>query len=59
MFANAAPSQQFAIRTTIRNHHTMKRDDIIKQVATAVGDRHKVDLKNYDLLILVDIYRVS
>ena len=36
----------------------MKRDDVIKQVATAVGPRHSVDLKNYDLLILVDIYRV-
>lgn len=36
----------------------MKRDDVIKQVATAVGSQHKVDLKNYDLLILVDIYRV-
>ena len=28
-------------------------------VASAVGDEHKVDLKNYDLLILVDVYRVS
>lgn len=28
-------------------------------VADAVGDRHSVDLKNYNLLILVDIYRVS
>lgn len=37
----------------------MKRDEVIKQVATAVGDRHTVDLKNYDLLVLVDIYRVS
>ena len=37
----------------------MNRDDVIKQVADAVGSRHKVDLTNYDLLILVDIYRVS
>jgi tRNA acetyltransferase TAN1 len=37
----------------------MKRDDVIKQVATAVGDKHRVDLKNYDLLILVEIYQVS
>ena len=36
----------------------MKRDDVIKQVADAVGPRHKVDLTNYELLILVDIYRV-
>lgn len=37
----------------------MKRDDVIKQVATVVGDKHRVDLKNYDLLILVEIYQVS
>ena len=37
----------------------MKRDDVIKQVATVVGHRHQVDLKNYELLILVEIYQVS
>jgi tRNA acetyltransferase TAN1 len=50
--------QQFAIRTTIRNHHTLTRDGVIKQVANAVGDQHLVDLTAYDLLILVDIYKV-
>ncbi|KAL8931720.1 MAG: hypothetical protein Q9211_006773 [Gyalolechia sp. 1 TL-2023] len=48
---------KFAIRPTIRNHHTMKRDDIIKQVAEKVGKPHTVDLKHYDRLILVDVYR--
>ena len=37
----------------------MKRDDVIKQVANAVGTLHSVNLKDYDLLILVDIYRVG
>ena len=50
---------KFAIRPTRRNHNVMKRDDIIKQVARAVGRDHKVDLKAYDRLILVDVYRVS
>ena len=36
----------------------MKRDDVIKLVADLVGKRHSVDLKNYDHLILVDVYRV-
>lgn len=36
----------------------MKRDDVIEQVADIVGKKHSVDLKNYDLLILVEIYRV-
>ncbi|KAL8999622.1 MAG: hypothetical protein Q9169_001582 [Polycauliona sp. 2 TL-2023] len=50
-------AQKFAIRPTIRNNHAMKRDDVIKRVADLVGEPHKVDLKNYDQLILVDIYR--
>ncbi|KAL8869712.1 MAG: hypothetical protein Q9174_004063 [Haloplaca sp. 1 TL-2023] len=52
------PVHKFAIRTSIRNNHAMKRDDIIKRVADIVGERHTVDLKNYDKLILVEVYRV-
>jgi hypothetical protein len=37
----------------------MSRDDIIKKVADIVGPKHKVDLKNYDVLILVDIFKVG
>lgn len=36
----------------------MKRDDVIRQVAAAVGEQHSVDLEHYDRLILVEIYRV-
>lgn len=36
----------------------MTRDMIIKQVADAVGSPHSVDLKKYDLLVLVEIYQV-
>ena len=50
---------KFAIRPTRRNHNVMKREDIIKQIASAVGRDHKVDLKGYDRLILVDVYKVG
>lgn len=49
---------QFAIRPNIRNHSTLNRDVVIKQVASIVGADHQVDLKAYDLLILVEIYKV-
>lgn len=52
-------SLQFAIRPTIRNHHSLTRDGVIKQLAEVVGPAHKVDLKHYDLLVIVEIYRVS
>lgn len=50
---------KFAIRPTIRHNSDWNRDSVIKLVAKAVGPGHQVDLKNYDLLILVDIMRVS
>ena len=49
---------QFAIRTTIRNHAVLTRDIVIKLVADAVGSPHTVDLSNYELLILVEVYKV-
>lgn len=50
--------RQFAIRPTLRNHTTLSRNTIIKQVAAAVGPGHKVDLNNYELLITVEVYQV-
>ena len=43
----------------MRNHNTLKRDAIIKTIAGLVGQPHRVDLKNYDLLITVEIYKVG
>ncbi|KAK7202890.1 hypothetical protein BZA70DRAFT_284238 [Myxozyma melibiosi] len=48
---------KFAIRPTSRNHTTLDRDQIIKIVASAVGNQHKVDLTNYDKLILVEAFK--
>lgn len=50
---------QFAIRPSLRNNgKNITRDTIIKDVARLVGPGHSVDLKNYDLLILVEVYQV-
>jgi tRNA acetyltransferase TAN1 len=57
VFANALP--QYAIRPTIRHHSTLKRDMVINQVAALINnERHKVDLKKPDKVILIDIFRV-
>ncbi|KIW75274.1 hypothetical protein Z517_12048 [Fonsecaea pedrosoi CBS 271.37] len=52
---------KFAIRPTIRNNNKIGRDDVIRAVAdkiTALGQgKHSVDLKGYDKLVLVDVYR--
>lgn len=50
---------QFAIRPTLRNHNILSRDSVIKQVASIVGLGHQVDLKNYELLVVVEVYQVS
>jgi tRNA acetyltransferase TAN1 len=52
---------KFAIRPTIRNNNQINRDEVIRIVADEItdlgGGRHKVDLKGYDKLVLVDVYR--
>lgn len=53
---------QFAIRPSVRNNDQLNRDKVIKVVADAVGamnPANSVDLKNYDKLILVEVFRVS
>jgi tRNA acetyltransferase TAN1 len=47
--------KKFAIRPAVRNNNTFNRDVIIQTVAAAVGSEHKVDLKNPDYTILVEI----
>ena len=50
--------KKFAIRPTVRDHTKgLTRDCIIKTVADLVGKRHRVDLKNYDFLVLVEVYK--
>ncbi|TGO29569.1 hypothetical protein BPAE_0013g00200 [Botrytis paeoniae] len=47
----------YAIRPTIRNHSTLKRDAVIKQVASLVDDNHKVNLTKPDKVIIIEIYQ--
>ena len=37
----------------------LTRDGIIKQVASLVGPGHEVNLKDYDLLVVVEVFKVS
>ncbi|KAJ2892159.1 thump domain containing protein [Zalerion maritima] len=47
----------FAIRPSFRNHNTLKRIDLIQQIASLInGQKHKVDLSSPDKVILVDVY---
>ena len=52
---------QFAIRPTVRDNNDLDRDGVIKLVASSImkDEQHTVNLKNYDALVLVDVYRVS
>ena len=49
---------QYAIRPTVRNHNTLKRDAVIKQTASMIADRHRVDLTKPDKVVIVEIYQV-
>ncbi|KAI9643435.1 hypothetical protein NHQ30_008054 [Ciborinia camelliae] len=52
-----AAAYSYAIRPTIRNHSTLKRDIVIKQVASLVDDSHKVNLTKPDKVIIIEIYQ--
>lgn len=49
----------FAIKVSSRNFNTIDKMDIIKKIAECVGrdHGHKVDLKNYNKLILVECFK--
>jgi tRNA acetyltransferase TAN1 len=36
----------------------LNRNEVINTIASCVGPAHKVDLKEYELLILVELYKV-
>ncbi|KAI1362392.1 hypothetical protein F5Y08DRAFT_312314 [Xylaria arbuscula] len=47
----------YAIRPTLRAHSTLKRTEIIDKVANMISKRHKVDLKNPDKVIIIEIFQ--
>ncbi|KAI2634496.1 hypothetical protein GGS21DRAFT_518105 [Xylaria nigripes] len=47
----------YAIRPTIRAHNTLNRMGVIEQVASMISKKHKVDLKNPDKVILIEIFQ--
>ncbi|KAJ6440880.1 THUMP domain-containing protein [Purpureocillium lavendulum] len=48
----------YAIRHNIRNHTTFKSDEVIKNIASLVDTRHKVNLGHPDKVILVEIFQL-
>lgn len=43
----------------MRNHSTLSREDVIKTIAQCLPERHKVDLQDPDLFVLVEIFKVN
>ena len=42
----------------MRNHTTLARPDVIKEIASCVPDGHVVDLEHAEVFILVEIFKV-
>ena len=57
--SEAEPKMKYAIRPTLRQSSSLTRMEVIETVAEVVGERARVDLEDYDRLILVEVYRVS
>ena len=50
---------QYAIRPNARDNTSMNRDIVIKTVGSVINRSNIVDLKGYELLILVETVKVS
>ncbi|GMM32838.1 putative tRNA acetyltransferase [Saccharomycopsis crataegensis] len=50
---------KFAINVSKRNFNTVPREELIKKIAECMGHEndHKVDLKNYDKLVMVECFK--
>ncbi|KAK1251415.1 hypothetical protein MKX07_006894 [Trichoderma sp. CBMAI-0711] len=48
----------YAIRHTIRNHTALESQAVIKMIAGMIKPEHKVNLKNPDKVILVEIFQL-
>ncbi|KAI0157058.1 hypothetical protein GGR52DRAFT_577060 [Hypoxylon sp. FL1284] len=55
--ADESGACSYAIRPTFRAHNTLKRDDVIKKVASLIAPRHKVNLTSPDKVVLIDIFQ--
>ncbi|EFX00822.1 thump domain containing protein [Grosmannia clavigera kw1407] len=58
--AEAKPAYSFAIRLSSRHHNQLKRDGVIRQIASLIDEgHHKVDLNKPDKVILVEIFKTT
>ncbi|KAI8171922.1 tRNA acetyltransferase TAN1, partial [Colletotrichum sp. SAR 10_75] len=55
--SDAKRAYTYAIRPSIRSNSSIERDDLIKQIASIIDQRHNVNLSNPDKVILVDIFQ--
>lgn len=49
---------KYAIRPNLRDNTSMNRDSVIQTIASVIGREHIVDLKNYDVIVLVETVKV-
>ena len=49
---------QYKIELRMRNHNTMSRSALIDGLAKVIPQRHKVDLDDPEVFILVEVFKV-
>lgn len=48
---------KYAIRPNARDNNVLSRDSVIQVIGSVIGRGHPVDLKGYDVMILVETVR--
>ncbi|KAJ1673922.1 hypothetical protein EV182_004310 [Spiromyces aspiralis] len=52
------PATTFALAVKVRNCDKLSRDAIIPPIAALLGGKHKVDLKDAEYTIVVEVFKV-
>lgn len=57
LLSEEAESHTYKIELRIRNHSTLKRPVVLQELAKCVPEKHKVDLENPEVFILVEMFK--
>ncbi len=59
MYFELTECMKWAVEYISRNNTMVNRDECITKIADLVGSTHKVDLSHPELVVLVDIFKVT
>lgn len=57
LLSEESESRTYKIELRIRNHSTLKRPVVLQELAKCVPEKHKVNLENPEVFVLVEMFK--